>query len=219
MDSDDKFVEQYSNLVSSVARKTREQLGLECELADLVGFGYRGLLEAKKRFDPSRGVQFQSFAYYRIRGAIIDGVRKMSYLPRRAHARLRAAEVLDTEAELAGETRAGVPEMRSDLAANVRAIDAILGRIAAAYSISNAAAECDSGENSPEEILIDKERKQMALKAMEELPEREKVLIRGFYLDDRSLEELAREMGISKSWACRIHGKALDQLRRSFQVK
>jgi RNA polymerase sigma factor for flagellar operon FliA len=213
MESDEKFVEKYENFVKTIAANVKEGHSLDTELEDLVASGYRGLLEAKERFDSSKGVTFRTFAYYRVRGAVLDGVRKSSYMPRRAYARLKAAEVLDGESEAISETLAATPEMRSDIAANVRAIDAILGRVAAAYSLAGAAAEFDDRENTLEEDLISRETKNAAIQAIDTLPERERILIRGVYLEERPMDDLAKELGLSKSWVSRLHSRALDILR------
>ena len=83
--ADDDFVREHEGFVRSIALRVRAEMDLTCELDDLVSAGFHGLLEAKSRFDATRGVQFSTFAYYRVRGACIDSVRKMAYLPRRAH--------------------------------------------------------------------------------------------------------------------------------------
>jgi RNA polymerase sigma factor FliA len=219
MNADDvKFVEQNSRFVRDIAESIKKSLSLDTELDDLIGSGFSGLLEAKQRFDASRGIGFRTFAYYRVHGAILDSVRKSCYLPRRAYARLKAAELLDAEAEASLLTRAATPQMRSDLAAQVRAIDAILGRVAAAYSLTAATAESETRNDTPETSLISDEAKNTAIHAIETLPEKERFLVRGFYLEERPLEELAKALGVSKSWASRLHSKALDMLRETLNT-
>jgi RNA polymerase sigma factor for flagellar operon FliA len=217
MDEDRKFVEQYEGFVRNIAGKTREQLSLPCEIDDLVGFGYRGLLEARERFDPSQGVQFKSYAYYRVRGAMIDGVRKMVDLPRRAYLRMRAARALDTECESAGQVRAAVKQTRTDLYASLQAVDSILSRVVTAYSLGGVLDLEHTDAKTPEDLAMDREQKSAALRAMERLPERERRLLRGVYLEDRTIENVARELGLSKSWASRMHGRALDMLRNAIE--
>ena len=86
-----EFITQHEKMVHGLANRLRRELSLRGDLDDLIAFGFGGLLEARHRFDPGRGVRFQTFAYHRVRGAMLDGVRKMSQLPRRAHERLQAA--------------------------------------------------------------------------------------------------------------------------------
>jgi RNA polymerase sigma factor for flagellar operon FliA len=214
MRTDDEFVSEYEGLVRDIAFRIHNQFRLTCELDDLTGFGYSGLLEARERYDATKGVKFKSFAYYRIRGAIIDGVRKMAYLPRRAYARLCVAEALDAECESVGEARAASPGLRADLAGTVRAVDSILGHLAASCTVANAAEEQEGlPDESPEEAMMARERRSVTLQAIEALPERERLLVRGFYLEERTLDDLARQLGISKSWASRVHSKAIDRLK------
>lgn len=214
---DNEFVRQYEPFVRGIAKHTSLQLEIEGDLDDLVAAGFEGLLEARRRFDPARGVAFKSFAYYRVRGAVIDAVRQNAYLPRRAYARMKAAEALDLEGEQAVEQRAaaeagGAPAR--DAESSLRAIDGILGRIAAAYCTA-AGSESDSPPESPtpEHALLDRERHDRLRRALDALPEPERTLLRGHYLQDRRFDEIAKELGLSKSWASRLHTRALDRMR------
>ena len=119
----DAIVKEYQGLVRSIALKLRSQFDLNCDLDDLIAFGNQGLLEAMSRFDPTRGVQMNTFAYYRIRGAVLDGVRRMAYLPRRIHHKVREAEALDLVSEPIGDARAATPEAKADLEATAQALD------------------------------------------------------------------------------------------------
>ena len=133
--TDDAFIAEYRPLVVSIARRTRHQLDLKVDDDDLIAFGYQGLLEARSRFDSSRGVQFNTFAYYRVRGAIIDGVRAMAFLPRRAHERLKMAEAADQVAEGVAETAAQDPaSTTAEMAA--KTIDDTLAKLSASYVLN-----------------------------------------------------------------------------------
>lgn len=209
--ADEEFVRTHAPLVRNLASRIRAELGLAVELDDLVSYGYRGLLEARERFDPSRGVPFTSYAHYRIRGAILDGVRQMARLPRRAHDLRKAAEALDLAAESAGEerARAGAPP---DVGAALAAIDDILGQYTAAFVIA-ALGQAERSPPSPEHGAHKGEQRGRVSEALERLPERERLVIEGFYFEDRSLEELGSSLGISKSWCSRLHTRGLGMLR------
>jgi RNA polymerase sigma factor for flagellar operon FliA len=214
MSEDDRFVKEYEGFVRALARQTRSQLGLDTAIEDLVAFGFQGLLEARQRFDSSKGVAFKSFAHYRVRGAMLDGVRSMARLPRRAYARLRAAEALDQLSEAntdnqAAAARPPTPEV------NLRAIDAILGRVAAAYTVAITAEDVEHGAGSPEEALLHEERLVRMRSALEKLPERERHMIEGHYFHGKRFDVLSSELGISKSWGSRVHAHALDLLRQA----
>lgn len=212
MREDDHFVKEYEGFVRALALQTRSQLGLDTAVEDLVAFGFQGLLEARQRFDASKGVAFKSFAHYRVRGAILDGVRAMARLPRRAYARLRAAEALDQLAEAGAEGQAAANRPASP-ATNLRAIDAILGRVAAAYTVAVSAEDAAEGAGSPEEALLHEERLIRMRAALHKLPERERHMIEGHYFQGKRFDVLSTELGISKSWGSRVHAHALDLLR------
>jgi RNA polymerase sigma factor for flagellar operon FliA len=211
--SDDDFIREYEPFVRGVVERTRAQLLLECDVEDLMAFGFEGLLGARKRFDASRGVQFKSFAYYRVRGAIVDGVRSMAYLPRRAYARLKAVEAADTVAEPLGEANAQ-RDTPVDGESALRAIDGALGRIAAAYCCAASAEDEDAPGGDPEGEVIERQRRNLTREAIDALPEQERFLIHGHYIAGRRFDELAAEMGLSKSWASRLHTRALGRLRQ-----
>jgi RNA polymerase sigma factor for flagellar operon FliA len=212
---DDRFIEEHQTLVRKLAHRVRSELELTCELDELIAFVYHGLLEARQRFDPTRGVQFGTFAYYRVRGAIMDGVRKMAYLPRRVHHKRRAAEAIDWAIEAQGEALAAHPELRSDAEKTLAAIDDVLGKITATFMLAAVGQDESSAPESPEAQLIGAVEKESLRVAMKALPERELTVIRGMYFDGRNLDDIGAELGISKSWACRIHTRALGLLREA----
>jgi RNA polymerase sigma factor for flagellar operon FliA len=215
---EDRFVREHEGLVRGIATRLRGEMDLSLDLEDLVAWGYHGLLEAKARFDKDRGVQFNTFAYYRVRGAMIDGVRKMAYLPRRLHQMRKVAEAADLLGEASAEAQAGAtPAQKADAEANLAAIDDTLGKITAAYVIeAMGQSESDQGA-SPEEALAEKQhqtkREKQLHAVLAKLPEREAAVVKAFYFDNRVLDDIAAELGVSKSWASRIHTRALGLLR------
>ena len=216
---DSEFIEQYDAFVRGIVKHTRAQLGIEGDPEDLVACAYEGLLEARQRFDASRGVQFKSFAYYRVRGAVLDGVRRMAYLPRRAYARLKAAETLDLEGEpMVGANPVGATDKATDADSTLRAIDGILGRVAAAYCTAASASGEEREADNPEQSAIDRQQQTLVREALELLPEQERFLIRGHYLDGRNFDELAAELGLSKSWASRLHSRELGRMREAMET-
>src|SRR4051812_14900284 len=108
MQGDPEF-EANQELVERIVRRLIRELDLSCDPDDLRAWGHQGLLEAKPRFDPARGVRFWVFAYYRVRGAILDGVRSQGWLKRRAYAKLKAYEAPDALSEQLAEAPAQEP--------------------------------------------------------------------------------------------------------------
>jgi len=133
-----------------------------------------------------------------VRGAMLDGVRKMSQLPRRAHERLQvAAETTPTAAPTALDK--AFARMSSLTTATV-----LQGRF---------------GDESPEAALLKNESVTRLLQALPSLSPRQRVLVRGFYFEGRSIDAMARELGISKSWASRLHTNALRELREALEER
>ncbi|MFA9470808.1 MAG: sigma-70 family RNA polymerase sigma factor [Deltaproteobacteria bacterium] len=192
-----EFITQHEKMVHGLANRLRRELSLRGDLEDLIAFGFGGLLEARHRFDPGRGVRFQTFAYHRVRGAMLDGVRKMSQLPRRAHERLQAA---------AEPTPTAAPT----------ALDRAFTRMSALSA--GTVLQGRFGDESPEAVLLKNESVTRLLQALPSLSPRQRVLVRGFYFDGRSIDAMAQELGISKSWASRLHTNALRELREALDA-
>ena len=215
---DAKFIEEWTPFVKSIVHKIIASMDLSCDFDELMAFGFRGLIEARSRFDPSRGVQLNTFAYYRVRGAVLDGVREMAYLPRRVHVLRRAAEAADAALEDAGDARAAAPpgtKANKDDAAN--AIHDLLGKITATYILASLGQDDTAQPPSAEEAMIMAGEADRLRSAIDELPERERALVVGFYYEGRQFDHVASELGISKSWASRIHAKALKMLRDAIE--
>lgn len=222
----DRLVEQNVALVHAVARKLKRQISARVELDDLVGYGSKGLLEAAERFDPRHGVAFSTFAYYRIRGAMLDGVRTMGWYSRADYARYRAEERANeylqnqadrTGAETVGAVRegAGAAPAANDKAAALGGIAEILSGIATVHITSLEAAATVADERlPPPDASLDTGRLGARVReAVKTLPDRERQLMELYYFADKNLEEAGAEMGLSKSWACRLHARAVTLLR------
>ncbi len=216
MGDEKDFVEEWRPFVVSIAHKVRASLDFQGELDDLIGAGMEGLVSARARFDASRGVKFNTFAYYRVRGAMMDQVRKMAYLPARTHRLLKAAEagdeVLLAEAEALG---AGPGTGQSDPQKTLEKIDDALGKLTASFVMAAVGQDESEEVPTPEASVIAVDEAARVREALEVLDERERALVQGFYFEGRRFDEVAAELGISKSWASRLHGKALDRLRKA----
>jgi RNA polymerase sigma factor FliA len=211
----DRFVEEHAGLVRHIANKLKAQLDLQSiDLDDMIAYGNHGLIEAQSRYDASRGVQFNTFAYYRIRGAILDGVRKFAYMPRRVYVMVKAAEAADMVAEGVGDMRAAAPgAAREDLEATAQTLDEAVSKITAAYVMSVVGQGPDDKPETPEERFTDAEERDRIDQVVAKLPEREQRIVRAFYFESRTMDDIAKELGISKSWVSRIHSKALEMLK------
>jgi len=214
------------DLVDLIARQLARELGRAAELDDLRSMGHQGLLEAARRFDEGRGVTFRRFANYRVRGAMLDGVRKSAPLPRRAHARIRALEAALLVAETASEdsSAAGIA---ADPRASEQKLTEHLADMATAMAVGLLATPAvgDEGEPtavdhgaSPEEAVADAELRKIVIDALEELPSDERELVRRHYLEGERFDHVAASLGLSKSWGSRLHTRAVARLTKRLRA-
>jgi RNA polymerase sigma factor for flagellar operon FliA len=214
-------------LVEIIARQVARSIGSAVELDDLRSFGREGLLDAARKFDMARGVPFRAYANFRVRGAMIDGVRTMSQLPRRAHERLnglsaslRASEGAadDTFAAPTSGTRAQADQALADhLAAMATAL--AVGLIAPTGVGESGELVQVTTEQSPEDAVVRAQLLRTVAEAIEELPEEEAKLVRRHYLEGERFDQVAQSLGLSKSWASRLHTRALQRLAKRFKEK
>lgn len=209
----DAEVEAHQELVEKVVRRLRRELDLSCDLDDLRAWGQQGLLEAKGRFDAARGVRFSTYAYYRVRGAILDGVRKQGWLSRRAYAKLRAHEAADAVGEQLAVQEAQQPSTAA--ADRAQKLDDALGKISAAYVMSAVGQGEEHAPEPPDAHLHATELRGSVQHGLAQLPERERGLLQAVYFEGVTIEEAGRRYGLSKSWASRLHAKALERMRGS----
>ena len=221
----DDLVKKHLALVEAIARKVKRTLGGAMDVDDLVGYGHKGLVEAAERFDGRAGVAFSTFAYYRIRGAMYDGIRAMGWYSRADYARYRAEErtnhYLQTQADQEGAARAQNPAAaggaRPDAAETLASVAEVLSGVATIHITSLEAASRVADESLPApDSAVDTVRLSRRVRdALKTLPDKERQLMELYYFGDKNLEEAGSELGLSKSWACRLHARAVDLLRRA----
>ncbi len=212
------FVEAHRTLVLGLVKKVRHQYGIVGQDEDLEAAGFRGLVEAHHRYDPARGTQLSTFAYYRVRGAILDEVRRMAHLPRRLHARLKAAQVADGFAEdIAERRKQSGGTSAADAQRDLREYAKLFASSFATDAVATGDEPTDDG--SPEEQLLRQERRALLIERIDALPSRERTLIRGVYFEDREMQAVAADLGVSKSWASRLHARALSLLRDAYEAQ
>jgi RNA polymerase sigma factor for flagellar operon FliA len=219
----DALIEQYQKFVDFVAARLIKRMGLPHTLYDeLRAAGYLGLVEAAERFDGRRGRDFRPFAFLRVRGAIIDSIRRISDLSGKAYryARaLQAAEELREEIYFEqGARPAGTP-LRDKEARLAKILDyAATCAFAFRLSVCDAEPEIsehgDDGRETPEEAIDRRAMAGILRRLVCDLPEKERRIIEGYYFEDKSFAELiCGDERLSKSWISRLHARALVHLR------
>jgi RNA polymerase sigma factor for flagellar operon FliA len=212
-----QLVEQHLALVQAIARKLKKTLGTRAEYDDLVAYGSKGLVEAAERYDARPGVAFTTFAYYRIRGAMFDGLRTMGWYSRADYARYRAEERANEYLQSHADrpTDGGGTSQAADAADALAAVAQVLSGVAAVHitSLEAAATVADETFAAPDAGLDTGRLGVRVREAVKKLPEKERRLLELYYFEEKTLEEAGSALGLSKSWACRLHARAVDLLR------
>ena len=216
-----RLVETHLDVARRAAAMIYPRVKQHVEFDELVALGNAGLAEAAQRFDPARGASFKTFAWYRVQGSIIDGLRKATNLPRRVWAKLvalrAASEYLEHRAERdVGAAQQGVrPAEGADaLAAIKQAMSAIRTMYVTSLEGMREQGFDPAAHGPGADEGIDTSRLAGRLQeAMRSLSERERALVTKHYWEGKNLLEAGAELGISKSWASRMHAQAVEKLR------
>lgn len=201
----------YQGLVISIAKKIARDTRLSRHMDELIAFGQQGLLEAKARFDPSRGNTFSTYSYHRIRGAILDGCRLMGWISRRRRKSVNAA-IIFNEQQLARSEDA--PKPPTDLEGIGKDLDDIFTSASFSFLLCDEVVERTPSEaESPEEQLGQMESLSWIRQQVERLPAEDRAIIEMSFFEEQTLDQIGEHLGCSKSWACRRRGAALKKLR------
>ena len=196
-----ELIESYRSYAHALAAEFIRNTPAQVEKDDIIGYAELGLVEAAITFDPANGVHFKTFSYYRIRGAIYDGLRKLGGLPREFYRQLKAGGAATAYLEDYGTQASGPAGCANVVSTYIISLDA---------AATNRAA---TGASSPDADLRSSEMSRYVHDAIDRLPERNRRVMIDYYFKDLSLEEIGRSMGLSKSWVCRIHARGIDLLR------
>ena len=212
------------DLVAKISRQVTRTAGLSVSLEELESCGREGLLDAARRFDASRRVPFRAYASYRIRGAMIDGVRQMMPLSRRMWQRLRSLEAMDRLNASLTEDVYGSSPPRSPKAADEMLADQLAAMATAfAAGLLHERAPAGNGEvisrddESPEALVLRRELREAFERAIAVLPTEEATLIQRHYVHGERFDQVAVSLGFSKSWASRLHRRAIARLSKSLR--
>ena len=227
-DLHNQLVVHYSSLVKFVAGRVATGLPSTVEHGDLVSYGMFGLIDAIEKFDPDRGFKFETYAIPRIRGAILDELRSMDWVPRSVRAKARRIEQAiasfesdegrgPTEEELAERVDLRLGDLRNTLGQIARGgilgLDEMVSAGGAGLdgiSVGDTVADDRLGPGGQFEAS---EIRQILAASILALPERERTVLGLYYYETMTLAEIGTILGVSESRVCQIHGKAVLQLR------
>ncbi len=204
-----QVLEKYGPYVRSLAAQVRKQFHSQYEMEELVAWGQVGLLEASERFDARVGANFLTFAHYRIKGAIYDGLRKMGVLKGNAGAE-RANSYLTNLSDRGG----GGSALSDDVNEISNAVTGLAMVFATSLEGSDGLQLSDSEQLPADERMQLEQMRTRVRVAIEKLPENQRKLLQGYYFQNKTLEEAGAAIGQSKSWASRLHARAVETLKQ-----
>ena len=218
------LIAESQGLVRSLAFKIHKKLPSQVDLDDLISYGQVGLAEAARSFNPSEGTQFSTFAYYRIRGAIYDGLSKMTWMNRSQYNKVRSEQMAGEALKSSAEDSAKAND-DATLADDVRWFKAISGSLAVVHlattdsdETNEVSAFVDRDAQTPVAAATSNERTRILHEVVDSLPAEAARLIRAAYFEGLTLQEAGQQLGVSKSWASRLHSRALQQMARSLRT-
>lgn len=222
----DKLIVEYSGLVKVVAGRLCMYLGYAVEMDDLIGYGVFGLIDAIDKFDPKKEIKFETYASLRIRGEILDQIRKMDWLPRTQRQKVKKFEstVNTLESELGrtprdeeiaarmGVTADQVKDMRNQAElSGIVSLDEYLEQGSDISSAGNRAME----HTQPEVHIVKEDIRRELIEAIKSLNDQEQKVISLYYYEELSLKEISQVLDVSESRVSQIHTKALKKMKET----
>ena len=222
----ERLVLHYAPLVKYVAGRVGTGLPTHVDVGDLVQSGIFGLIDAIEKFEPERGLRFETYAMQRIRGAILDDLRSQDWVPRVVRSRAREAERAmerlgarlhrtPTDTEVASELGIALHELR-DLYRQLRLTSvAALEDLIAAGKDSGSLVDTlpDDGAVDPVAVLVDRDNRRQLAEAIAQLTERDRIVVSLYYFESLTLAEIGKVLGVTESRVSQLHTRAVLRLR------
>jgi RNA polymerase sigma factor for flagellar operon FliA len=225
----ERLVVAYSPLVKYVSGRMASGLPAHVEESDLISYGLVGLISAIERFDVTREIKFETYAITRIKGAIIDELRSLDWVPRSVRARARHIERAIGELEARLGRAPNDEEIAKKLGISVDELEESLGEIARSsiaaldelWTVSGSGGDQvalidtieDEGAPDPQGTLSVTEQKEALADAIARLPEREKLVVTLYYYEELTLREIGEVLGVTESRVSQLHTKAILRLK------
>ncbi|WP_084704667.1 RNA polymerase sigma factor WhiG [Phaeacidiphilus oryzae] len=227
----DQLILHYSPLVKYVAGRVGVGLPSNVEQADFVSSGIFGLIDAIEKFQPERAIKFETYAISRIRGAIIDELRALDWIPRSVRQKARAVERAYATLEARLRRSPSEPEVAAEMDITTEELHAIFGQLSLANVVAldellhppgdGTGGERaslldtleDTGADDPVRVAEERELRRLLARAVNTLPDREKTVVSLYYYEGLTLAEIGQVLGVTESRVSQIHTKSVLQLR------
>ncbi len=220
----EKIIIEYAGLVKIVAGRLSMYLGYNVEYDDLVGYGIFGLIDAVDKFDYTKGVKFETYASFRIRGAILDEIRKMDWIPRTLRQKQRKIDTAFQKIESEQGRMATDEEVAKELEISLEEFDVWQSQTKVSNLLSldeymeqgsevKMEASLSGQYETPEKVVEKQELKEILVKTLDFLTEKEKRVIILYYYEDLTLKEISSILEVSESRISQLHTKALQKMK------
>jgi RNA polymerase sigma factor for flagellar operon FliA len=215
-----ELVEQHLSLVDILVAERLRNVPVHVRRDDLVSAGMLALVVSAGAYDPQRGVPFQGFAAFRIRGALIDELRAMDWASRSVRCRAREVETIRTRLTMTMDRQPGSDEIADALGISIRELDGVYAELSRATVVSLQGlvtdAPCDTPANRaecPESLILHRERMGYLHDAISALPERLRYVVVAYYLEQRQMVDIAVDLSVTQSRVSQMCAEAITLIR------
>lgn len=217
------LVTRHADLVRRIAHHIAARLPPNVDVEDLIQAGMVGLIEAARQFDSKAGASFETYASIRIRGSMIDEIRRGDWIPRSVHRKVREAAEATRQIEQREGRAANATEIAQAVGMSLDDYGRLMEGAVRGHVLSldddDGHRESRSSEHSPAayQAMESDEFQQQLVQAIENLPERERLILSLYYEQELNLREIGAVLGITESRVCQVHGQAMVRLRARLQ--
>lgn len=227
----DQLIVDYAPLIRFVAQRIAARLPSSIEVEDLISAGVIGLMDAIEKYDPSRDNKFKTYAEFRIRGAILDELRAQDWVPRSVRDKAKKIERTFIELEQRYSRAVNDSEVSSELGMDMNEYHTMVAKVKSVTLLSvdeltspgqndkKSLLECLEATNSknPFAQLDSKGVRKILMKSIEELPEKQKLVLSLYYFEDLNLKEIGGILDVTESRVSQLHTQAVEKLRTKLQ--
>lgn len=226
----EQLIIEYAGLVKVVAGRMGMYLGYTVEYDDLVGYGIFGLIDAIDKFELTKGVKFETYASLRIRGSILDQIRKMDWIPRTLRQKQRRLEQAMGELEADLGRSATNEELAENMKISLEELDELVNQTQISNLVSldeyleqGSEVSMEAGNRpvfqQPEQVVERQELKRILAEAIDSLTEKEQRVIALYYFEELTLKEISNILEVSESRVSQLHTKSLKKMRDKLGVE
>jgi RNA polymerase sigma factor for flagellar operon FliA len=226
----ERLIREFAPVVRAMAQRLAFRLPAHLDAEDLISAGVIGLMDAMTKFDPNREAKFKTYAEFRIRGAMLDEIRSMDWIPRSVHQRISLLQKTHatllrkfgrppTEEETAGALNMSVAELDDFLTRSQGAILVSIEDLGVQDGDGNkiVRALIDTEHPDPLSLVVSENIRQVLTQAIQQLPEKERMVLTLYYYEELTMKEIGTILKVTESRVCQIHSKAVLTLKSKLQ--